>query len=386
MGDTEAREQIARAGVGQPAELPFQDRRPRQAMLSWSITPEGCWRHVSPETSRALGFTPEELAGNLLFDYLHPEDLERVVVGHRAALEGNQQEITHRLRRRDGLYSWFETTTRTIVDEVRGKVAEIACVSVPLDQFDPAPASPEVRHARLEQLREVLASEEITPFFQPIVELTTGRVIAYEGLSRFPGDPARTPDRWFAEAWELGLGVQLELLAVRLIARSLPEIPDDIGVCINASPPTMAASGFMSSLGARAERVTVELTEHLEIRDYRDLRAALAPLQEAGGKTAIDDFGAGYASLAHIVKLNPDWIKLDISLTHEVVENPIAHSLARALTSFGEGMGIGVVAEGIETEDEREALIEIGVRFGQGFFLGMPEPLSEALSSAAARA
>jgi PAS domain S-box-containing protein len=368
----------------QPTGLPLGKQGGREPNLSWSITREGNWRHVSPEIADALGFTPDELAGNLLFDYLHPEDLDRVVAAQRRALEGNPQRMIHRLRRRDGLYSWFETSTRTIMKEEAGEVVGIACASAALDELDPAPASPERRRARLEELREVLASEEITPFFQPIVELSTGRVIAYEGLSRFPGDPARTPDRWFREAWELGLGVQLELLAVRLIARSLPKIPADIGVCINASPPTMAASGFMASLGAQAERVTVELTEHLEIQDYRDLRTTLAPLQQAGGKTAIDDFGAGYASLAHIVKLNPDWIKLDISLTGEIVDNPIAYSLARALVSFGEGMGIGVIAEGIETEDEREALTELGVRFGQGFHLGMPAPLSEALGQAGA--
>jgi PAS domain S-box-containing protein len=369
------------AGAGPPAQ-PIHAGESRARTLSWSITAEGTWRHVPTETAEALGFTPEELAGNLLFDYLHPEDLDQVIAAHRKALEGAGQRINHRMRRRDGLYRWFETRTRTIIDETRGEVAEIACESEPLSELDPAPASPEERRARLEQLREVLAGEDITPFYQPIVELSTGRVIAYEGLSRFPGDPARTPDRWFAEAWELGLGVQLELLAVRLIARSLPRIPDDVGICINASPPTMAASGFMASLGAQAERITVELTEHLEIHDYRDLRAVLSPLQRAGGKTAIDDFGAGYASLAHIVKLDPDWIKLDLSLTGEIVDNPIAHSLARALVSFAEGMGIGVIAEGIETDDELDALTELGVRFGQGFHLGMPAPLGEALSSA----
>ena len=364
---------------GQPAR---SRERPRARTLSWSITAEGTWRHVSTETGAALGFAPEELAGNLIFDYLHPEDLDGVVAAHRRALEAEEQRFTHRLRRRDGLYRWFETTTRTIVDKATGEVMEIACDSAPLSGLDPAPVSPDERRARLETLREVLASEEITPFYQPIVELSTGRVIAYEGLSRFPGDPARGPDAWFREAWELGLGVQLELLAVRLIARSLPRIPADIGVSINASPPTMAATGFMASLGAQAERVTVELTEHLEIRDYRDLRATLAPLQRAGGKTAVDDFGAGYASLAHIIKLSPDWIKLDISLTSEIVENPIAHSLARALVSFAEGMSIGVIAEGIETEDELDALTEIGVRYGQGFHLGMPAPLGEALGQA----
>jgi EAL domain-containing protein (putative c-di-GMP-specific phosphodiesterase class I) len=269
---------------------------------------------------------------------------------------------------------------RPIRDETRKRVAEIACASTPVGEIEPPPLSSKEHSQRLQRVREVLASEDITPFYQPIVELSSGRVIAYEALSRFPGDPAHTADRWFKDAWDLGLGIQLELLAVRVIARSLPQIPSDVGVTLNASPPTMAASGFMSSLGAQARRVTVELTEHLQIEDYRDLRAALSPLQQAGGKTAIDDFGAGYASLAHIVKLDPDWIKLDITLTNEIADNPVAHALATALVSFAEGMGIGVIAEGIESEDELDALQEIGVRFGQGFHLGMPAPLGEALS------
>jgi PAS domain S-box-containing protein len=353
--------------------------------VAWSITPEGTWRHVSAATARLLGFTPEELAGDLMFDYVHPEELDSVLKAHRGALDGASQRITHRIRRRDGLYGWFEISTRTIRDESRRRVVEIGCVATPLDDTEPVPISPTERNARLERVRQVLASEEITPFYQPIVELSSHRVIAYEALSRFPGDPAHTPDRRFHDAWELGLGVQLELLAVRVIARSLPKIPPEVGLCLNASPPTMAASGFMSSLRAQARRITVELTEHLEIDDYRDLRAALSPLQQAGGKTAIDDFGAGYASLAHIVKLKPDWIKLDISLTAEIADNPVAHALATALVSFAEGMGIGVIAEGIESDDELDALSEIGVRFGQGFHLGMPAPLNEALADSELR-
>jgi PAS domain S-box-containing protein len=367
-----------------PTEIAGVAGRPG-SLLTWSLTPEGTWRHVSAATARLLGFTPEELAGDLFFDYLHPEDLDRAVAAHRETLEGTEGRITHRLLRRDGLYSWLETTMRSIRDETRKRVAEIACASTPVGEIEPPPLSSKEQSQRLQRVREVLASEDITPFYQPIVELSSGRVIAYEALSRFPGDPAHTADRWFKDAWDLGLGIQLELLAVRVIARSLPQIPSDVGVTLNASPPTMAASGFMSSLGAQARRVTVELTEHLQIEDYRDLRAALSPLQQAGGKTAIDDFGAGYASLAHIVKLDPDWIKLDITLTNEIADNPVAHALATALVSFAEGMGIGVIAEGIESEDELDALQEIGVRFGQGFHLGMPAPLGEALSQSKRR-
>src|SRR5262245_30124274 len=105
--------------MGQPV-VGASPRRARRSLapsviaerLTWSITSEGTWRHVSVETAKVLGFKPEELAGALLFDYLHPEELDRVARAHREALEGADQRITHRLRRGDGLYSWFETSTR----------------------------------------------------------------------------------------------------------------------------------------------------------------------------------------------------------------------------------------------------------------------------------
>ncbi len=226
-------------------------------------------------------------------------------------------------------------------------------------------------------------SEGIKPVYQPIVELDSGRVIAYEALARFPGDPSYTPARWFADAWEVGLGLELELLAARITARALPVLPPGIGLSINASPPTVAAAGFLRYLAGRAERVTVELTEHLDVTDYDDLRGALAPIQSAGASTAIDDFGAGFASLKHILKVRPDWIKLDMSLTEGIDENPIAHALTSALVTFARRIDVGVIAEGIETAGQQRALEELGIRFGQGFHLGMPKPLHEALAESA---
>jgi EAL domain-containing protein (putative c-di-GMP-specific phosphodiesterase class I) len=234
---------------------------------------------------------------------------------------------------------------------------------------------------RVERLRRVLMSEGIKPVYQPIVELDSGRVIAYEALSRFPGDPSHTPDRWFHDAWEVGLGLELELLAARITARALPVLPPGIGLSINASPPTVQASGFLRYLAGRAERVTVELTEHLDVTDYGDLRGALAPIKSAGAATAIDDFGAGFASLKHILKVRPDWIKLDMSLTEGIDENPVAHALTAALVTFARRIDVGVIAEGIETPAQQEALEKLGIRFGQGFHLGMPQPLHEALAA-----
>jgi len=238
------------------------------------------------------------------------------------------------------------------------------------------------RAERYERLREVLTEETITAVYQPIMELESRRVIAYEALSRFPGDKGYTPDRWFGDAWELGLGVELELLAMRITTQALTEIPPEIALCINASPSVIASERFIPHLRGRVHRVVVELTEHFGIEDSADLRSRLEPLRQEGGRTAIDDFGAGYASLKHIVSVEPDWIKLDISLTERLDESPIAYALTSAVVAFADQVGISVVAEGIETVDELDAVADLGIRYGQGFHLGMPAPLDEALASA----
>lgn len=243
--------------------------------------------------------------------------------------------------------------------------------------------SPEGPEGRNERLLRVLRDGQITPVFQPIMELDTGKVIAFEALSRFPGDPAYTPDRWFADAWSVGLGTELELLAVRMVVDAMDEIPPEVGLSINASPPTIAASAFRRHLGCEPHRITVELTEHLDIDDVAGLRAALAPLAGAGCETAIDDFGSGFANLQHIIGVDPDWIKLDISITERIDEDSVTHALASSLVGFAADIDAGVIAEGIETEEELDALREIGVRFGQGFHLGMPLPLGEALEAVA---
>jgi EAL domain-containing protein (putative c-di-GMP-specific phosphodiesterase class I) len=236
---------------------------------------------------------------------------------------------------------------------------------------------------RNERVLEVIRGRQISPVFQPIIELDTGKVIAFEALSRFPGDPAHSPDRWFADAWSVGLGTELELLAVRMVVDALPEIPPEIGLSINASPPTVTARSFMHHLGCEPHRITVELTEHLDIDDVAGLRSALAPLAGAGGKTAIDDFGSGYANLQHIIGVDPDWIKLDITITERIDGDSVTNALASSLVGFAADINAGVIAEGIETEEELDALQEVGVRFGQGFHLGMPLPLDEALEAVA---
>jgi PAS domain S-box-containing protein len=345
--------------------------------------PDGTYRYASPAARDLLGYSPEALIGTSAYDYIHPDDQGKVAAVHRSSLEGAPFTVSYRLRRKDNEYVWVETTTRVIAEEDSGEVIEIVCSTRPVQDRRGVEklASDEHRHA-LARVQAVLEGRQIRPVYQPIFDLETGRVVAYEALSRFPGDQARGPDAWFAEAWDVGLGIPLELLAVRTAAKALTKIPSEISLSVNASPPTIFATPFVSCFGDDADRVTVELTEHLQVDDYEGFTTRLRPLREAGGRVAIDDFGAGYASLRHILKVKPEWIKLDISLTERIDENPVAHALANSLVSFADEVGVRVIAEGIETEDELDALLEIGFRYGQGFYFGMPAPLDEVLAQA----
>ncbi len=342
--------------------------------------PDGSYRYVSAASKELLGYEPDELIGKSASDYFHPDDAAKVGVAHRTTLEGAPFIVSYRLRRKDSEFVWVETSTRVVNDAETGGVTEIVCSTRPLgDRRSVDRLTSDEHRESLERIQTVLEERQINSVYQPIYDLQTGQVVACEALSRFPGSPERGPDRWFAEAWDVGLGVPLELLAVRIAAHALPRLPRDVTLCINASPPTIFAGGFLDCLGDDADRVTVELTEHLHVDDYEGFTAKLGPLREAGGKVAIDDFGAGYASLRHIIKVRPEWIKLDISLTERIDENPLVHALAASLVSFADDVGVRVIAEGIETEEELESLLDIGFRYGQGFYFGVPASLDDVL-------
>jgi EAL domain-containing protein (putative c-di-GMP-specific phosphodiesterase class I) len=132
----------------------------------------------------------------------------------------------------------------------------------------------------------------------------------------------------------------------------------------------------------------VEITEHELIEDYAHLLDALTPLRTAGIRLAVDDAGSGYASLRHILSLQPDIIKLDIALTRGVDTDPVRRALASALVGFARDTGSVIVAEGIETSAELAALQRLGVPLGQGFYLARPGdlPLPAVNLSAAAPA
>ena len=232
------------------------------------------------------------------------------------------------------------------------------------------------RATRLADMQTLLAPGGLSMVAQPIVDLRTGRVCGVEALARFVGHPDGTAGV-FAAAEHLGLRTDFELAAVVAGLELLPELPVPLYMSINASPATVLDPRFGPLLTAVAtDRIVLELTEHIEVADYDDLIAVLGGLRARGVRLAIDDAGSGFASLAHILTLAPDLIKLDIALTHGVDNDPARRALATALVGFAADLGALLIAEGVETRAELSVLRALGVACGQGFHLGRPASLA----------
>jgi EAL domain-containing protein (putative c-di-GMP-specific phosphodiesterase class I) len=221
-----------------------------------------------------------------------------------------------------------------------------------------------------------LSGRGLNHLFQPVFDITNGQCIAVEALARFSGRPQRSPDVWFAEAHMMGLGVELEEASVRMALKSLSRLPEDIALCLNAGPEAIISAGLRRLvMTCDPRRVVLELTEESRVDDYLPLSHVLDELRSMGVRLAIDDTGAGFASLAHILKLSPDLIKLDRELTCGIDHDPVRIALATALVRFAAGIGAEIIAEGIETAAELEVLQGLRIRYGQGFFLCRPTTL-----------
>lgn len=228
------------------------------------------------------------------------------------------------------------------------------------------------------RIRQVLAAGEFTTVAQPVYDLRTGAISSVEALTRFPGPPLQGPDRWFAQADAVGLGVELELAAVASAMSLLAQVPEHISVSVNLGPDTLPSPELVQILEpVDHHRVIIELTEHVPVADYLALAGPLAKLRESGIRLAIDDTGSGYSSLSHIRRLGPDIIKLDRELVRDIDTDPVLQALATALVQFTRGVRALVVAEGIETEAEARALVGLGIGLGQGYFLHRPAPIGQ---------
>jgi len=223
------------------------------------------------------------------------------------------------------------------------------------------------------RVQEALECGSPRMVFQAIADLSSGTIVGYEALSRFDEDPPRGPEKWFAEAAEVGQGPALELAAVDSALQQLSSVPQDAFLTLNVSPSTACTPQLAALLVTQPMgRLVLEITEHVRVDDYVRLLEAVGRLRRSGVRLAVDDAGAGFASLHHTLQLQPDIIKLDITLTRDIDGDPVKRALASSLVTFSREIGAVLIAEGIETERERQTLVDLGVPWGQGFFLGMP--------------
>ena len=236
----------------------------------------------------------------------------------------------------------------------------------------------EERKSILRTIDEVIDAGAMSIVMQPIIDLHSGAPSGFECLSRFADAQSCGPDVWFNYARDVGRGIALETLAVTRALEVATRLPGDAYISVNASPETVLSGTLGPVLAAYSGRnIVLELTEHEQVEDFRALGNALGEIAPYA-KIAIDDVGAGYAGLRHLVDLAPDLLKLDMSLTRNIDTDIARQALASAIVHFAKAIGSDVVAEGIENEGQLAMLRELGVRYGQGYHFAKPMPFVEA--------
>jgi EAL domain-containing protein (putative c-di-GMP-specific phosphodiesterase class I) len=225
-----------------------------------------------------------------------------------------------------------------------------------------------------EALAAACAGKGIRSVYQPIVDVERGTTVGFEALTRFDSPLEATPDRWFHEAHRRGCGERLEgvTLASALAARG--DLPPGTFLTVNVGPSALASEAVNRVLLDQGDLdgVVLELTEHEHIDDYERLAVLLDRHRSRGAAIAIDDAGAGYSGLQHIVAIRPSLLKLDRSLVCDVHQDDVKRALIEMLLTFARHIGATLLAEGIETAEELATLRSIGVPLVQGFFFALP--------------
>lgn len=225
-------------------------------------------------------------------------------------------------------------------------------------------------------IESAIAAGAFRLVYQPIVHLDTGELAGVEALCRTEdGTPA---DTWFQACEHHGLAAAMDAAVVELVLQDFDRLPPGY-VAVNLSATTLATASprllGLVEAAARERQVVLELTEHAAVTDYPATMVALRSLRRAGVLFAVDDAGAGHSTFRHIIRLRPDIIKLDRSITQRIDDDATRCALVSAMVIFAGEVGAVVVAEGIETDEELATVRSAGVSRGQGYGLARPQPL-----------
>ncbi len=227
----------------------------------------------------------------------------------------------------------------------------------------------------------ILVQGWVTAHYQPILDFRTDTILGWEALARGPeGSAFRSPVMLFQTAEELGRLFALEKLCREAAIRNVGDLQDGQKLFLNIHPKTMADPAFspgqtlelMDKCGLVPDNVVFEITEQHSVQDFDLFYRTLAHYRSQGFQIAVDDAGAGYAGLALIAELQPDYIKLDKSLIDDIHKDPVKRALVETTATFADKIGSRIIGEGIESRDQAVCLKDIGVHCGQGFFLARP--------------
>ena len=254
-----------------------------------------------------------------------------------------------------------------------------------------------LERAELEaDLRLAVARDELEPHFQPLVEISSGRLVGFEMLARWthPVRGAVDPERFVPIAEDTGLVSAMSERLLRKACRAAAAWPDHLSVAVNISPlqlrdralPTMVRSALAES-GLPAHRLEIELTESALIGNLELAREIMGELKALGVRLALDDFGTGYSSLAHLQALPFDKLKIDAGFVHAMAHDSDSRKIVAAVVGLGQSLGLPTVAEGVEELGQAEVLARLGCDIGQGWLFGHPVPAQAvaALMAATAR-
>ena len=212
--------------------------------------------------------------------------------------------------------------------------------------------------------------------FQPIIDTARGTVVGYESLARFAGQLHASPDCWFAAAHAAGVGDELEARALRTALEARSALPANCFLSVNVGPEALLSAPVADVFDDAGDLrgVVVEITEQTAVDNYDILSAAIASVRAAGALLAVDDAGAGFASLKHITVLRPDFVKVDRDLIAGIDVDETKAAVVEALGMFTSRLDSWLVAEGVETTAELDRILSLGVPLAQGYGLGRPQP------------
>lgn len=334
---------------------------------------DGYFKVLNGAWSETLGYSNAELLARPYLEFVHPDDHAATVAEASKIADGFATvHFRNRYRCKDGSYKWLAwMATPAMADGTIYATAR----DVTNDVFAEESGIRKLRELR-SRVQGAIAGDAIRMVFQPIVDLATLDAAGYEALARFEIEPIRPPDKWFEDAGVAGLGAQLELRAIRAAVARAEQLPERSFLSLNASPEALLNEDFGDAVAdLSGTRVVVEVTENAAVEDYEPLQKAVGRLRQRGIRLAIDDAGAGYASLKHIVRLVPDFIKLDIFLIRDIDAEPLKRAVVAAMAVIASEVGAELIAEGVENARELKALHELNVHKAQGFYFGRPGPL-----------